>query len=76
MVYPMPCGKIGVNVSQTSVTVSNPLLTINSIILVTTASGSYSGNYYVSAFAGYFTITTSTAIVGSTQYFNYAVVSY
>jgi hypothetical protein len=74
MTYPMPCGQVGI-VNTSFTTINNPLLTSLSIILVTPASSAYSGNYYVSAFSGYFTITISTTPV-ITQYFNYAVVSY
>lgn len=74
MTYPMPCGQVGI-VNTTFATINNPLLTSLSIILVTPASSAYSGNYYVSAFSGYFTITISTT-PAITQYFNYAVMSY
>lgn len=70
----MPCGQIGI-LNTASVTINNPLITSLSIILVTPASSAYSGNYYVSAYSGYFTINLSTIPVIS-QYFNYAVVSY
>jgi hypothetical protein len=72
--YPMPCGQIGI-VNTTTGTVNNPLITSLSIILVTPASSAYTGNYYVSAYSGYFTVNLSTT-PGLTQYFNYAVVSY
>ena len=74
MTYPMPCGQVGI-VNTNFTTITNPLLTSLSIILVTPASSAYTGNYYVSAFSGSFTITLSTTPV-ITQFFNYAVVSY